>query len=121
MARQGRGSRGKFIGLRLNLDGTYDVYVRDDFRRIQEAWNQQDILRGEFEFAKYNFEEAGTFTINHCMPFTPCDFIITGLIGDLTTATINYNTVTDETMEITVDGAGCVRMLVGNIRERDIR
>lgn len=115
-----RFSKGTKLGLRLPLRSILDKYVREAFRDIQFTWNQQDILRGVWRKAEFEFDAAGTYTLNHGMPFVPCDFLFTGSFGGIT-ATIDNNTVTDREMTITVDGPGKVRMLIGNITDFDTR
>lgn len=117
----GKFAKGTKLGLRLVLRAIKDIYIRDALREIQETWNMHDILRGVFRKVEFTFDKAGTFKVPHNQYFVPCDIIVTSLQGGLTNATINYDTITEETLEITVDGAGTVRMLMGNVTDFDTR
>lgn len=113
-------AKGTELGLRLKLRSMEDKYVREAFRQIQDYVNQQDILRGVWRKAEFEFDRAGTFTLRHGMPFVPCDFLVTGLFGGIT-VTVNSDAVTQDEFEITVSGKGKARMLIGNITDFDVR
>lgn len=117
----GKFAKGTKLGLKLVLRSIPDLYIRDALQEIQDYLNQQDILRGVWRKVTFEFKEAGTFTVKHNQYFVPCDFLVTGLLGAITNATINHNTVTEESFEITVDGPGTVRMLIGNVTDFDTR
>lgn len=120
MAKRGnRFAAGTPLTLRNNLAGINNKYIRDAFEEIQQFLHSHDILRGVFRKVSFTAPAAGTHTFDHGLPFVPCEFFVTSALGG-NNVTINYDSITDETIEITTTGPGEIKFLAGNITDFDV-
>jgi hypothetical protein len=107
------------LTLRHNLAGIEDKYIRDAIQEIHDFLHSHDILRGVFRKVTFTAPEAGTFTIEHGLPFVPCEIWVTSALGGAA-VTINYDSISEESFEITTDQAGAVKFIAGNITDFDV-
>lgn len=119
MARNNQGAQGTPHTLRHNLQGIKDIYIREAFQEIHDFLHSHDILRGVFRKVEFIAPSAGTHVIDHCLPFVPCEVLLTnsGNLG----VTINFNSLNETSFEITTTGPGPVKFLAGNIANVDTR
>ena len=114
-----RFAAGTPLTLRHNLAGIQDKYIRDAFQEIHDFLHSHDILRGVFRKVTFTAPEAGTYTIDHGLPFVPCEIWVTSALGGAA-VTVNYDSISDETFEITTTAAGDVKFIAGNITDFDV-
>lgn len=120
MGRNNSFAQGTPLTLRNNLSGIENIYIRDAFQEIHDFLHSHDILRGVFRKVVFEAPEAGTFTIEHCLPFLPCEVWLTSATNGAG-VTINYDSITEEQFEITTTGEGTIKFLAGNITEFDVQ
>lgn len=120
MARNNELARGAQLALRHNLAGITDKYIRDAIQEIHDYIHSHSILRGQFEKVSFTAPEAGTFRVDHCLPFIPCEIWLTSALGG-NAVNINYDTINEDYFEITTTGAGEIKFLAGNIANFDTR
>ena len=114
-----RFAAGTPLTLRNNLAGIENKYIRDAFQEIHNFLHGHDLLRGLFRKVTFSAPEAGTFEVGHGLPFIPCEIMLTSASGGAA-VTIDYDSITNEVFEITVDGETDVKFLAGNITEFDV-
>lgn len=117
--RENRFAGGTPLTLRHNLAGINDIYIREAFQEIHDFLHSHDILRGVFRKVSFNAPAAGTFIVDHGLPFVPCEILLTSALGGAAVG-INYDSITDTTFEITTDAAGPIKFLAGNITDFDV-
>ena len=115
-----RFSKGTRRGLRLYFKELMDKYIIENFRQVQEYVNSHDILRAHFYHKEFCFNAAGTYTVNHGLFLVPKDLIVTWREGNIG-VTIDYDSVDDTSMSVTVTGKGCFRVFFGNVNKFDVR
>lgn len=119
MARDNNGARGTPLSITHNLTGINNIYIRQAFEEIIAYLHSHDILSGVFRKVSFTAPNAGTFEVEHCLPFVPCEIWTTNTGG--ATVDIDFNSLTGDTFTITTDRAGPVKFLAGNIADVDTR
>ncbi len=103
----------------LNLVKVDEKTILENFRRIEKAFADNPLLKGEWKFIELVFAGAvAHFRHPHFLKFSPKDIIETSKIGagDVTW----YNDLFDRThIDLTVTGACTVRFFVGRYEERE--
>lgn len=100
--------------LNLLLEHVKDAVTRENFTKILRAWNNENLLIGNFKFYEIIFTKAETNKkIPHRLNFTPKDVIQTSLTG-AGTLTWNYSLFDKDFLNITTSAACHVRAFIGN-------
>lgn len=69
--------------LRLNLSGIQDPIVRENLRKIEEAFKSLALLNGDWTLIERNFTQSGvTVDVAHNLNFTPTDYLVLSAVGD---------------------------------------
>jgi hypothetical protein len=69
--------------MKLNLDGVTDEVLRDNLEKLNEVFQKNPFLSGEWKFFEKFVSAAGTnIPIKHGMSFVPTDIVVTYLEGD---------------------------------------
>lgn len=91
-----------------------DAYVRDNFKRLADALDAENILRGNFKFFEIVLTNAVTgFDFPHNLKFTPKDVIVEGISGGAT-ITFHYDNFTTTNIQFTTSAGCTVRCFVGS-------
>lgn len=95
--------------LKLNTQDMDDLYVRENMKKLNQAFDIFDLFKASFRFIEITKEVNGTFTIPHNLGYTPSDVIQTSVITSGTgagpwagTFTWNYNKFDDTNLNFTV-------------------
>lgn len=94
-------------------------YIRENFEKLEEAWNDLVFTLGDFEF--FEFRIAGAqedFRLYHNLGFNPNDVIVTKAIGS--SYVFNYNGFNDEYLTISTTGDLYLRAIIGNLRGEEV-
>jgi hypothetical protein len=71
------------MNLELILKDIDDPYVRENFKRISNIFNTDNLLKGEFKFFEKEIIAANTtILVSHGLNFVPQDIIILSIDGD---------------------------------------
>ncbi len=90
-----------------------DDYVRENFTRIQNYFNDDTISKGQWKHFDLEFTTAVTNRlVPHRLPYKPLDLIQTFKTG-AGNITFNYSAFSDENISITTTGACRVRFFLG--------
>lgn len=117
--RQIRQSQGTSTTLRNDLNGVQDVAVRVALQEIHDFLHSHDLLRGVFRKVTYEAAAAGTHSVEHGLPFQPCDIWVSFTEG-ANNVTIDYESITDSSFSITTTGGGKIKLIAGNITDFDV-
>lgn len=67
--------------LKINTATVSDESSRDAFEIIKSALEEEVWLKGTWRFLDMKFDKAGTFKIEHRLPFQPLDALLLSRIG----------------------------------------
>lgn len=97
---------------KLSIAEIADLYVRENFRRLQSFFREESPLLGfqHIEITIQNAVSAQKFP--HNLGFLPKDIILLSSIGS-GVATLNYDQFTATDLVITTTGAVTLRLLAG--------
>lgn len=94
-----------------------DVYIRENFFRIQKFFQKFPLFKTEMKFFTFEFTGAVTSQkLLHSLGFRPTDIIQTSLIG-AGSLTWEYGSFDDKNLVVTTTGACKVRAFIGAYRE----
>jgi hypothetical protein len=94
-------------------------YIRQNFERLEAAWNDLVFTLGDFEFFEFRVEGAQTdFKLYHNLGFNPNDVIVSKAIGS--SYTFNYNGFNDDYITISTTGDLYLRCFIGNMRGDEV-
>ncbi len=94
-----------------------DVYIRENFKRLNLFFQKDTLLKGSWTFLELAFASAVTDQmVQHGLGFKPLDVIQTSIIG-AGAATFNYADFTKTHLSVTTTGPCTVRCFVGAYRE----
>ena len=96
-----------------------DVYIRENFKRLNLFFQKENIIKGQWEFFTLEFNAAVTNEkVRHGLGFKPLDVIQTSKIG-AGNITFNNDKFTIDTLDITTTGAVTVRAFIGAYKEEN--
>lgn len=98
-----------------------DVYIRENFKRLNKFFQDFPLFRGEWRFFELTFTAAVTdLAVGHGLGFKPTDIIQTSKtgVGDIT---FNFDDFTTENISVTTTGACVVRAFIGSYKEESSR
>lgn len=91
------------MNLNLALETITDPQVRDNFLKIEEAFRDFPLLKGQWEYLTFSCDADGEYTLRHNLPFTPTEAIVARQTNH------NYNFVfsdfDEEFIKINVDSS----------------
>lgn len=97
---------------KLSVQEVQDIYIRNNFKNLQDYFNAQNQLLG-FNFFELIFTEATTnYRFKHGLQAIPKDIIMTQVTG-LGVFTVNFGLCDNNSADITVNGACRVRFFLG--------
>ena len=97
-----------------------DIYVRENFEKIQQSFNDLVFTLGDFQFFEFRIEGAQEeYKYYHNLGFTPNDIIVTKAIGSH--FEIDYNGVTDEYITFQTTGDVYIRAFIGNMKGDEVK
>jgi hypothetical protein len=103
--------------MRLLLQGINDKILRENFKIIESAFNNDAILKGQWKHFVITVEDQVTnLRLSHTLGFKPMDFLTT-YVSDQESVIWNYAECTDEFLDITTSGACTVRAFIGRYGE----
>lgn len=101
----------------LILKDISDIYVRENFKRLNLFFQKETILKGSFKFFELTFDSAVSGKlVQHGLGFKPLDVIQTSLIGS-GSLTFNYADFTKDALSVTTSGPCTVRAFIGAYKE----
>ena len=96
-----------------------DKYIRENFDKIEQAYNDLAFTLGDFKFFEFKIDGAQTdFKLYHKLNFYPNDVIVTKAIGSA--FEFDYEKFTDEYLTIRTTGDLYLRMFIGNMRGDEV-
>lgn len=94
-----------------------DIYIKENFIRLNNFIQDDGMLRGEWKFFTLTFPAAVTAEkIPHNLGFQPKDIVQTSKTGT-GSITFNYSSFTPTYFNITTTGACVVRFFAGTYNE----
>lgn len=103
--------------IKFFLSEIADLFVRDNFKKLDTYLQGEAVLRGQFKFFEFTFATAVTaFTIKHGLPFRPID-VITTYKTDGVTVTWLQDSFSATNLKITTSAACTVRAYIGRHEE----
>lgn len=94
-----------------------DVYIRENFKRLNLFFQNTPFLKAGFTFFELSFKTAVTNEqVLHGLGFLPLDVIQTSVKGG-STITFNFDKFTDKYLDITTTGACTVRCFIGTYKQ----
>lgn len=97
---------------KMDLSNVQDIGARENFRRLDDEFNQNPFLLGTMKLFVLEFNQAGTFEVFHKLGFTPVDLLQTFASSPVT---YNYNVFNEKKISITTTGATKIRFLLGRL------
>jgi hypothetical protein len=95
-----------------------DPTIQENFKRIERAFEEQKILKGNWQFYDLSFKQAVTaFPFAHNFKFTPKDVLQTFISG-AGLVTWEYSMFDRKNIYVTTSGPCEVRAFVGLYNER---
>lgn len=103
--------------LRILIKEIADRYVRENFQRLQNFIDKENILRGNFQYVEIVFTKAeNNYKHKHNLDFTP-NIAFLAWVSDSAAVTLNYDEFDSEDINITVDKACTIRLFIGSYKE----
>lgn len=94
-----------------------DVYIRENFKRLNLFFQKDSILKGAWKFFDLSFSQSVTDEkVRHGLAFRPLDVIQTSKIGS-GDITFHFEKFTSEYLLLSTTGPCAVRLFVGAYRE----
>lgn len=95
-----------------------DPYVRENFRRIKDSLEAEQILGGYFKFFEQEITQVGVkVPIKHNLSFIPQDIIILSIEGSRSIY-FNYENFDKDNLYVTLTKPCRIRFLAGNYKNR---
>lgn len=105
--------------LKLHLEQIQDIYSRENFKQIEEAFNDLVFTLGDFQFFEHQIKGSHeAYKFYHHLGFKPNDIIVTKAIGS--NFQFNYEGFNKQYLTIKTSGDVYLRMFVGNMRGNEI-
>jgi hypothetical protein len=96
-----------------------DKYIRENFEKIEEAFNALVFTLGDFKFFEFRIEGIqDEYKLYHQLGFNPNDVLVTKAIGS--SFEFVYTGFTDEYLTIKTTGDLYLRMFIGNMRGDEV-
>ena len=105
--------------LSLNLRNISDRYTRDNFKKLEDAFNDLVFASGDFKF--YEFTIKGNqdgYKLYHNLGFIPNDILVTKAIGSA--FEFDYTDSNDKYLTVNTTGDLYLRCFIGNMRGQEI-
>lgn len=105
---------------RLEVSSVEDTKVRENFRQIQEFFDQQTFLNGNFKHYEVTIPAGRDVTQDfiHNLGFVPRDTFLTFVSPDTATVTFNHDAYTREKINYTVSAVPITfRFYLGRYRK----
>lgn len=103
------------------LEEVEDVYIRDNFRRLQNAMGVEAVLQADFKFFEITATDSVlNFDYVHNLGYQPKDVMLLS-VTDEESVTFHYDAFTKTTIQFTTTGACTFRCFVGRYREGGLR
>lgn len=94
-------------------------YIRQNFEKIEAAWNDLVFTLGDFEFFEFRIPGAqDEYRLYHNLGFTPQDVMVTKAIGS--SFEFDYTGFNDRYLTIKTTGDLYLRMFAGNMRGDEV-
>lgn len=102
--------------LKLYFREILDQFSKENFRRLEENDENDQIKKAQWEFKEITFTTAVTnFKYAHHLDFVPRDIIQTSITG-VGSLTFNYANFDETNLDITTTNACVVRFFVGRFQ-----
>lgn len=101
----------------LILKNITDVYIRENFKRLNLFFQTTALLRPDFKF--FEIANADAYTnkkVPHGLGYKPLDVIQTSIIG-AGNIIFNFDKFDDKNLDITTTGACTVRCFIGTYKQ----
>lgn len=96
-----------------------DRYLRENFEKIEQAFNSLVFTLGDFQFFEFRIEGAQeAFRLYHNLGFNPNDVIVTKAIGS--SFEFDYNQFNDRYLTIKTTGDLYIRCFIGNMKGDEV-
>jgi hypothetical protein len=96
-----------------------DKYIRENFEKIEEAFNALVFTLGDFKFFEFRIEGIqDEYKLYHQLGFNPNDVLVTKAIGS--SFEFVYTEFTEEYLTIKTNGDLYLRMFIGNMRGDEV-
>lgn len=107
------------MSLQLYSKQIEDKYTRENFDKIEQAFNDLVFTLGDFRFFEFNITGAQEdYRLYHNLGFNPNDVIVTKAIGS--SFEFNYNAFNDEYLTVKTTGDLYLRCFIGNMRGDEV-
>jgi hypothetical protein len=96
-----------------------DPYVKDNFRRLAEAIEREDLLRGNFKFFEIVIaqpEGAINFSYPHNLGFVPKDILTLSASNNNPMVTWHFDSFTDTNLVLSTSDDCTIRCFVGTYK-----
>ena len=102
------------MNLELGLNGIKDGETKENFQKLEEFVDEQNLLEARFKFFEVEFDSAVTnFKLKHDLGYVPKDVIISSTKGT-GEVVLNYDKFDKDYIDISTNGAVKVRMFAGS-------
>jgi hypothetical protein len=94
-----------------------DQFVQENFKRLRDFINRNNLIQSEMQFFEVAFTGAKTnFKFKHNLKYLPKDVIVLS-VSKSASCTFNFDLFTDDYIDMTVSGATTVRFLAGTLKK----
>lgn len=105
--------------LKLHLEQIQDIYSRENFKQIEEAFNDLVFTLGDFQFFEHQIKGAHEdYKLYHHLGFKPNDIIVTKAIGS--NFQFDYEGFNNKYLTVKTSGDVYLRMFIGNMRGNEV-
>lgn len=107
------------MSLELYTKQIDDKYLRQNFEKISNAFNDLVFTLGDFKFYEFTIKGAQTdFRLYHKLGFNPNDIMVTKAIGS--SYQWDYSGFNDEYLTVQTTGDLYLRVFIGNMRGDEV-
>ena len=100
--------------IRLVQDEIEDEFAQENFRRLQDLWNENPVLKAGFKFYSITTTAAVTNqAFKHNLDFTPSDIIVLSRVPYTATFTPRFDTFNATNIYFDTSAAVTVRFFLG--------
>lgn len=108
------------MNVKFYLQELSDIYVIQNFRRLNDFFVAVKLLNARFEFFEISIPKTVTdYNFTHNLGFQPKDILQTSIIGP-GSLTWNYEKFTKDFLSLTATGPCVVRAFVGSYKEEGV-
>lgn len=101
--------------LMLILKDISDVYIRDNFFRLQKFLEDQPVLNGGFTFFQVDIKQpSSNFAVAHGLKFVPTDIIFLAVDGNFNFY-FKYQNFDKDNIYISAEGPCVLRFMAGKM------